>query len=118
MKTILLTIALLSTVSMLAVPVGQDLVAKRIELNSVQWRALLVATRHLQSRDDYTSEQQKVENYKVWINSEESSVRIDFIAIPRAGDEGMKGGNFDYAKSTSYIIASDSIKIVRVIGSR
>lgn len=119
MRTCVIVFLLLLARGVLAGPaVPIPTAPNRLELDGTVCHALFVAMTHLQSRSDYSDEQRKVNNYKVWIRSSERSLRIDFIARPRSGDEGARGGNFDYAKSTTYIISTESFEIVRVVGSR
>jgi len=90
-----------------------------IKISEVDWKALLVAMAHLQKRNNYTEEQRKLENYKPWITrSSDTEVEISFLAIRRAGDEGVIGGNLPYARSTTYVISTATFEILKIYGSK
>lgn len=72
----------------------------------------------LQAREDYSDEQRRLENYKVWITSEGEEIEVSFLAVRRKGDEEAKGGNFTYARSTTYFVSAKTSQIVRVQGSK
>jgi hypothetical protein len=90
----------------------------RVEITSSQLKALLAATEHLRSREDYTVEQRKPGNYSVWIDSSEKEIRVSFLAIPRPPDRESKGGNYSYARSTTYVLAPTTFEVLRVIASK
>ena len=119
MKTLFLALSVLalSAASSLG---GESKIAvgDRIEIGSISWRALLVALKHLQGREDYTAEQRKPENYKVWIQPEKDEIEVSFLALCRPDDTESKGGNYVYARSTTYVISATNFNILKVYGSR
>lgn len=118
-KYLILSVLMLFSSSLLA---GNEVTGERTqmrtEIPSVRWKALLTAMKHLQSREDYSPEQRKLENYEVWIEPAEKNLSVSFLAVPRLGDERTKGGNFSYARSTTYIVSSETFEILKVYGSR
>lgn len=101
-----------------AEPKREPVSPMRIEIVSSQWKALLTATKHLQSRQDYTAEQRKPENYDVWIEASEKEIRVSFLANPRPGDSASKGGNYPYARSTTYVVSAATFEVLNVIASK
>lgn len=77
-----------------------------------------MAMQHLKNRDDYSIEQRRLENYKVWVESTSTEIQISFLAVRRHGDEQTKGGNFEYARSTTYILSPKSFEITKIYGSK
>ena len=90
----------------------------KTNISKEHWNALLVAMAHLKSRNDYTDEQRKLENYTVCIESNRDEITVEFLAVPRSGDEEVKGGNFSYALSVSYVLSSKTFRILKIYGSK
>jgi hypothetical protein len=90
----------------------------KTEISKEHWNALLVAMAHLRSRNDYTDEQRKLENYTVYIESGCDEITVDFLAVPRDGDGEVRGGNFPYARSATYVLSSKTFKILKIYGSK
>lgn len=83
-----------------------DAVQAKIDLMPDQIRALVAAIDKFESLPYLTLEQKKLANYKIRIRSFDKKVIVDFIAIPRPGDENAIGGNFQYARSIGVVVNS------------
>jgi hypothetical protein len=92
----------------------------KVVLNTDQLQALVVATRAFEAHKWLNEEQRKLHNYKVWIVEGDGAdeIVVSFLAIPHKEDEGITGGNFDYAMSMNFIIDSKTFVVKKVVGSR
>jgi len=97
---------------------ASDMKYSRTTLHAHELKAVSVALSHFERRTDYTQEQLKVENYRMWIETRDGYIYVSFIPVLRPGDERHVGGNLPYARGTTYVIEQKSFTVDRYYGTR